>query len=99
MQFVERLGCVLLVEGLQILLARHLGTNRPVADGHYMGDKRGDVVEHREYQHNLQRSKPRQFIQQMEQQIACRRIEADERIVHNQKPWAGKQRFGELEFP
>ena len=60
-------GCAFFLavfEALQIGLARHLLSYPPVADGHDVGDEPGHIVEHGQYEDDLQRLHARQLVQQ-----------------------------------
>ncbi len=63
-----------------------------------MGDERGHVVEHREYQHQLYRARAGDTLQQVGQQPARVGVEADEGVVHHQHAGLGEQGLGQLEL-
>ena len=64
-----------------------------------MGDELRNIIGFRQDQYDLQIRFADQCLEQSGQLLPRLCIQSDERIVHNQKPRAGKQRFGELELP
>ena len=82
-----------------VFRTRYFGQDVRMFHRNDMGDEFRNVIGLRQDQYGLQVRFADQRLEQSGQLLPRLCIQSDERIVHNQKPRAGKQRFGELELP